>query len=332
MSLWSVFLLSSLMSWGGEPKSEAKPLTLYTARNQDLITPVLKAYKQHSGEDIQVVTGQAGSLVQKLLREGKKSPADLLMTVDAGYLVQAADKGLLLPLKPSYITHVPQELRAPEHLWVGVSLRARTLFYNSDKVKSSELSSYEALAQPQWKGRLCLRTSRKVYNQSLVAGLLERHTQDKVEAMVKGWVRNLARPVFTSDTQLLEAIDKGLCDVGIANTYYLARLQSEGQAQNVKPFWPSLDKGGVHVNISGVGVVKTSPQKERALNFIKWLLSDEAQKIFADANHEYPVVDAVKPTDIVKSWGTFQRDPTPLTKVGRRQREAVMLMDKARYL
>jgi iron(III) transport system substrate-binding protein len=307
-------------------------LVLYSSRNSDLLQPVLKAYQKETGVVVRHIEGSAGSLVQKLVREGDKSPADLLITVDVGHLIHGAQSGLLEPLAANEMTQrVPVHLRDDQWQWLGLSLRARTIFYNKKKVKPQELVSYQDLAHPKWKGRLCLRTSRKVYNQSLVAGLIGRLGQAETEKVVKGWVSNLARPVFTSDTHLLEAIDKGRCDVGIANTYYLARLQKKGEAQNVGIFWPTQDNGGTHVNISGVGILKTSKNKQQALRFVNWLVSDSAQKVFAEANDEYPVVPLVPLSKLIQSWGPYHMDTTPLSQIGEHQKQAVQLMDRARY-
>ena len=330
MSRWFCLILISILaplhSQGGEA------LTLYTSRNTELIEPVIQAYEKAFGVKIKHINGAAGSLIQKLIREGKNTPADILITVDAGHLVHAADQNLLQKVSSKILEQsVPSALRDSQSRWFAVSLRARTIFYNADKVEPKELKSYSDLADPKWKGRLCLRTSRKVYNQSLVASLLGRMNEKDLSRTLSGWVDNLARPVFTSDTHLLEAIANGKCEVGIANTYYLARLQRDGQAKNVKVFWPSKENGGVHVNISGVGLVKESKNKEQAQKFMEWLVSEEAQKIFANANDEYPVVHGVPPVPVLKSWGPFVSDPTPLTEIGKNQKRAILLIDKARY-
>ncbi len=310
----------------------ADTLTLYTSRNTDLIEPVIQAYEKTFPVKIKHINGSAGTLIQKLTREGKNTPADILITVDAGHLVHAAELGLLQKVaSKTLLQSVPSTLRDPDNRWFAVSLRARAIFYNMDKVDPKELKSYEDLADSKWKGRLCLRTSHKVYNQSLVASLLGRMSEKDLTRTLSGWVKNLARPVFTSDTHLLEAISNSQCDVGIANTYYLARLQRNGQAKNVKVFWPNQKNGGVHVNISGVGLVKESKNKELGQKFMEWLVSDKAQKIFANANDEYPVVKSVSSVPILQAWGTFVADPTPLTEIAKNQKRAIHLIDKARY-
>ncbi len=307
-------------------------LMVYTSRKSHLVEPLFKAYEKKTGIKIKHINGDDGPLIQKLKTEGEKTPADLLMTVDAGHLVFAASLGLLSSLEGlKEYKSIKPELRDPKGLWMALSLRARTIFYNKDKVKESELLSYEDLALPQWKNRLCLRTSRKVYNQSLVAAMIERLGEVKTFQVMKGWVKNLAKPVMTSDEILLQAIDKGFCHVGIANTYYFARIQKKGEGQNVGVFWPKKSAGGVHVNISGVGLVKHSKNKKQALDLVDWLLSSEAQKIFASLNDEYPVRENVEISETIKKWGTFDQDPTPLDAIGKNQKKAVQIMDRARY-
>ncbi len=323
-------IFSVLTIWAQAPA--AKPLMVYTSRKSHLVEPLFKAYEKKTGVKIKHINGDDGPLIQKLKQEGSSTPADLLITVDAGHLVFAAELGLLAPLTElQNLSVVPQELRDSKNLWTALSLRARTLFYNKNKVKDTDLKSYQDLADPRWKGRLCLRTSRKVYNQSLVASMIERLGFDKTLSVVQGWVKNLAKPVMTSDEILLTAIDKGYCDVGIANTYYLARMQKNGAGKNVSVFWPNAKEGGVHINISGVGLVQNSKNKKEAQRFIDWLLTQEAQELFAGLNDEYPVREKVKLSETIAKWGSFDRDQTPLTAIGKNQKKAVQLMDQALY-
>ena len=308
-----------------------EPLKVYSSRKPHLIKPLLDIYTKETGVSVELITGKAGALIQKLKQEGSKTPADLFITVDVGNLWQAARWGLLASLENQSFNRIPKKFRDPQNRWVGLSLRSRTLFYNNQKVKKEELKSYEDLASEKWRGKLCLRTSRKVYNQSLVAAMIVRLGEEFTEKVVRGWVSNLSKPVFTSDTQLLEAIDKGDCHVGLANTYYLARLVKEKRAKNVNLFWPSGENGGVHVNISGGGVVAHSSHPRKAEDLLKWLTEKKAQKIFAELNDEYPVVKGVSVSPLLKSWGTFEPEPLSLDQVGSYQKKAVLLMDKVHY-
>ncbi len=313
--------------------AESSPeLTVYTSRKTHLIEPLFEAYSKKTGVSIKHINGKAGVLIQKIKQEGAKTKADVLITVDAGNLGQAAKMGLLEPLaSKSLLQSISKKDRGTNNLWVGLSLRARTIFYNKQKVKKEELASYQGLADEKWRGRLCLRTSRKVYNQSLVAALISRLGEDRTKKIVEGWVNNLTKPVFTSDSQLLEAIDNGICQVGIANTYYLARMIKKGDASNVGVFWPKQSDGGVHVNVSGAGVIKSSAHKKQAVAFLEWLVTKEAQAIFAGLNDEYPVVEGVAPSETIKKWGAFSREDVSLTEIGALQKKAVFLMDSVKY-
>ncbi len=307
-------------------------LTVYTSRKTHLIEPLFKAYFKKTGVVINHVNGKDGVLIQKLQQEGSKTKADLLITVDAGNLTNAAEKGVLAPIdSKTLLSKVGPKNRGKNNQWVALSLRARTIFYNKDLVKKADLKSYADLADPKWKGKLCLRTSRKVYNQSLVAAMIQKEGEKQTKEVVEGWVANLAKPVFTNDTKLLEAIDKGICQVGVANTYYMARLAEKGEAKKVEVFWPAKEDGGVHVNVSGAGVVKASSKKKQATEFLEWLVTDEAQKIFAGLNNEYPVIDNVKLTEVLQKWGQFDREMVPLDSIAPLQKKAVLLMDSAKY-
>ncbi|HAB92569.1 MAG TPA: iron ABC transporter substrate-binding protein, partial [Pseudomonas sp.] len=191
------------------------------------------------------------------------------------------------------------------------------------------LSTYEALADENWDGRLCLRTSKKVYNQSLTATLIETHGAEKTEKLVKGWINNLATDVFSDDTALLEAINAGQCDVGIVNTYYFGRLHKQNPDLKVKLFWPNQDDRGVHVNLSGAGITKYAPHADEARKLLEWMTTDEAQSIFAGVNQEFPANPGVAPSEEVAAWGEFKADTIPVEVAGKRQAEAIRLMDRA---
>jgi iron(III) transport system substrate-binding protein len=256
----------------------------------------------------------------------------LLITVDAGNLWHAAEEGVLQPVKSNVLDQrVPEHLRDPEGHWYGVTVRARTIVYNTQNVSDGELSTYEDLASEKWKGRLCLRTSKKVYNQSLVAMMISRHGEEKTSQIVKGWVDNLALPPFSNDTKTIEAVLSGQCDVAIVNTYYFGRLEKKGETQNAALFWPNQESSGVHVNISGIGLTGHAPNKEKAIKFLEWMVSDKAQSMLANLNMEYPVASSVESSDIVKGWGSFKSDDINLAEAGRLQAQAVRLMDKVGY-
>ena len=325
-------LAAVLATGAAAPLAGAEALVVYSARNEQLIKPVFDAYTRETGVEVKFTTGDAAVLIERLAAEGRNSPADLLMTVDAGELWNAAQRGLLQPVKSATLErNVPAHLREPEGRWFGLSMRARTIFYSPQRVDARTLSTYEALAQPAWKGRLCLRTSKKVYNQSLVAMMISRDGEAKTEQVVRGWVSNLATEVFANDTALLEAIAAGQCDVGIANTYYYGRIVKERPDFPVKPFWANQASGGVHVNISGAGVTRHSRRAAAATRFLEWLSSPSAQAHFAAVNMEFPVNPAAAVDPLVKSWGSFQPSLINVAEAGRLQPAAVRLMDRAGY-
>jgi iron(III) transport system substrate-binding protein len=310
----------------------ADDLVVYSARNEQLIKPLFDLYQKETGTNIQFITDKEGPLMQRLKAEGANSPADILLTVDAGNLWQATEMGLLKPVSSKVLEkNVPKHLRDPGNRWFGLSVRARTIVYNTQKVQANELSTYEDLATAKWKGRLCLRTSKKVYNQSLVAMMIAQHGEAETEKIVRGWVGNLATDVFADDTKMMEAIAAGQCDVGIANTYYFGRLVEKKPDLPLKLFWPNQKTEGVHVNVSGAGVTTNSRHEAAAIRFIEWLSSDKAQNLFADVNLEYPVNPAIKPDAIVAAWGTFKQNPINVAKAGELQTSAVKLMDRAGY-
>ncbi|MCC6208401.1 MAG: Fe(3+) ABC transporter substrate-binding protein [Gammaproteobacteria bacterium] len=310
----------------------AAELIVYSERNESLIKPLFDAYTQETGVDIRFITDQAGPLLERLKAEGENTPADLLITVDAGNLWLAAQVGVLSSVASEVLTtNIPAHLRDPDNRWFGLSVRARTIVYSPDRVRPGELTTYEDLASPKWKGRLCLRTSKKVYNQSLVAMMLERLGPKETEQVVRGWVRNLATTPFSNDTMLMEAIAAGQCDVGIVNTYYFGRLQREKPDIKLSLFWPNQNSSGVHVNVSGAGITRYAKHRTEAVRLLEWLSAGEAQGAFADMNLEYPANPQVQPDPAVAAWGSFTPDTINVTVAGRRQAEAVMLMDRAGY-
>ncbi len=312
--------------------ASADEVVVYSARKEHLIKPLFDRYTQETGVTIRYITDKAGPLLQRLKAEGKRTPADMLMTVDAGNLWHAAESGVLAKLdSPVLMANVPANLRDAEGRWFGLSERARTIVYSTDRVKPSELSSYEDLADAKWKGRLCLRTSKKVYNQSLVATLIARLGEEKAEQVVSGWVENLAAVPFSNDTKTMQAVTAGQCDVAIVNTYYFGRLQKDEPGVKLALFWPNQDSSGVHINVSGAGVTKHAKHPAAAQKLLEWLSSEAAQGDFAGNNMEYPVNPRVAADATVSAWGTFKADTLNVNEAGRLQTAAIRLMDRAGY-
>lgn len=326
-TIFNLILLSCLLS-----QTMAKELVVYTSRKEHLIKDIFNRYSKESGVEIKYKTGKAPALIQTLKAEGKNTAADLFMTVDAGNLWHAANKDLLAPIESQILkTNVPKHLRDEKNRWFGLSIRARTLVYNTKKTNSTELSSYEDLASEKWKGRLCLRTSKKVYNQSLVAMLIDQLGEKKTEEIVKGWVKNTVE-IFSNDTSVIKAVASGQCDVGIVNTYYFGRLMKKDPSLPVKIFWPNQKSYGVHINISGAGVTKHSKNKNEAKKFLEWLASEQAQNKYAQINMENAILDKVEQAEEVKSWGSFKPNESfSLSKAGQLQARAIKLMRRANY-
>lgn len=327
-------LIAALMVVIMSSLSFSAEVVVYSARKDHLIKPLFDAYKKETGVNVKYITGKAAPLMQRLKSEGKNTPADLLITVDAGNLWHAANEGLLQSVDSEALSkNVPIHLRDMQNRWFGLSVRARTIVYSTERVDQSKLSTYEDLGNSHWKGRLCLRTSKKVYNQSLVAMFIAEHGEKNTEEIVKSWVNNLATEPFSNDTKVMEAIKSKQCDVGIVNTYYFGRLQKKDPKIPLALFWPNQNQkgSGVHVNVSGAGVTRHAKNRNEAIKLLEWLSSDKAQSLFADANMEYPANPRVAPHNAVISWGSFKQNLINVEKAGELQAKSVMLMDRVGY-
>lgn len=307
-------------------------VTVYSARAEHLIEPLFDKFTAETGIQVRYITDTEAALIARLQTEQERTPADALLTVDAGNLWHATDVGMLQPLDSDIIeTNVPGNLRASDDTWAALSIRARTIAYSTERVDPSELSTYEALADDNWDGRLCLRTSAKVYNQSLVASMIASLGEQRAEEVVSGWVNNLAVDPMSNDTMTIQAVEAGACDVAIVNTYYFGRLEAENPDIPVALFWPNQDGRGVHINVSGMGITRYAKHPELARQLIEWLSSEEAQRDFAGLNREYPVNPAVEAVPEVQAWGDFKRDTLNVEQLGALQADAIRLMDRAGY-
>jgi len=321
----------------GEAATAPAELVVYSERREPLIQPVFDRYTEETGIRVRYLTDTTPVLIERLVAEGANTRADILMAVDAGNLWQAAERGVLAPLESAELeAAIPANYRDPQGRWFGLSLRARTIVHSTQRVQPDELSTYEDLADPKWRGRLCLRSSRKVYNQSLTATLIERLGAEQAEAVLEGWVANLATDPFPDDTMLINAVAAGQCDVGIVNSYYFGRVQRDTPDVPVAIFWPNQpDSGangsGVHVNVSGAGITANAPNPEAARDFLVWLASGPVQKQFAEVNFEFPARLGVDVDPLVAAWGGFEADPIDVVVAGRRQSEAVRMMDRVRW-
>tara|TARA_Y100000739_G_scaffold201125_1_gene185738 strand:- start:1413 stop:2408 length:996 start_codon:yes stop_codon:yes gene_type:complete len=318
-----------LVSCAYEPADE---LTIYTSRQPQLIEPIVEKFSIETGIKVNFLSGNAQELMERIDVEGDNSPADIFMTVDAGVLWQAAERDIFSSTNSKILEeNIPSYLRDPENKWFGLSKRARTIVYSNDQFNDNDFSTYEDLADPKWKGKLCLRTSKKVYNRSLMASMIDAYGFEKAKEVVTGWISNLATEVFSNDTNALKAVSSGQCGLTIVNTYYLARLLDDPQYDNLTLFWANQSDRGVHVNISGAGIVKTSKNKQAATLLLEYLSSEKAQDFYASANKEYPVLDGAMVHASIKDWGEFIEDNINVGKLGSLQKEAVFLAQEVGY-
>ncbi len=305
-------------------------VVIYSARHYGQ-EAAFDAFTRKTGIALKIFNGNTGELFERLKAEGERTPADILLTVDAGNLWNAARAGLLARTdSPELQTNIPAHLRDPEGRWVGLTVRARTIAYNTQKVKPAELSTYEALGDPRWKGRLCLRTSSYIYNQSLLATMIKRHGEPKTEAIVKGWVANQPT-LINGDTKIVEALAAGQCDVGVINHYYLARLLAKDAKLPVGIFWANQQTTGTHVNVSGAGVTAHAKHRAEAVKFLEYLSSPEAQQMFADLSFEFPANPQAAINPLVAGWGKFKQDDVNIASAGEFQAAATRLADRAGY-
>jgi iron(III) transport system substrate-binding protein len=314
----------------------SQEVNVYSARKENLIKPLLDRYAEETGVKVNLVTGKADALLKRLQSEGRNTPADLLLTVDAGRLHRAKAAGVLTAVSSETLQDaVPAAYRDSEGYWYGLSLRVRPIMAVRGKVRSGELTSYEALADPAWKGRICTRSSDNIYNQSLVASMIASVGEEKTEAWARGLVANFARPPRGGDRDQIKAAAAGLCDIAIANTYYLAMMLDEGSAQEraaaekLTIIWPNQKGRGAHVNVSGIGLTAAAPNRDNAIALMEYLASEAAQRWYAETNHEYPVRHGVPISDTLEGWGEFKADGLNLSVLGELNAEAVRLMDRA---
>jgi iron(III) transport system substrate-binding protein len=323
-------LLLPIALLAAAPARAAEEVVIYSARHYGQ-EAAFDAFTRATGIEIKMLNGDAGQMFERLKAEGDKTRADVLLTVDAGNLWNAARAGLLSPVTSAELTkNIPAHLRDPEHRWFGLTVRARTIMYSTKKVNPADLSTYEALGDPRWRGRLCLRNSSHIYNQSLLATMIKRHGVPRTEEIVRGWVAN--QPVLINgDTKILEAIAAGQCDVGVTNTYYLARILAKDPSFPVAPFWANQQSTGTHVNVSGAGVTAHAKNRANAVKLLEFLSSVPAQQMFADTSLEFPANPKAEVSPVVRAWGAFRQDDVNVAAAGELQAAATRLADRVAY-
>lgn len=335
VGLGALALLSTMAPLTAPSAGASEAVNIYSYREEALLRPLLEAFAARTGIRANLVTVKEDALLERLKNEGANSPADILMTVDAARLIAAREAGVFQKIEsPGLTALIPEQFRDPEGYWFALSVRARPILYARNRVKPADLSSYETLAEPRWKGKICIRSSSSAYNQSLVASLIAHHGPERAEAWAKGLVANFARTPKGGDRDQILAVAAGECDVAVVNTYYLAGMlkspdpAQRAAAEKVAVFWPNQDGRGVHVNVSGVGVAKFARNRASAVKLIEFLVSDEAQRIFAEKIEEYGVRPTVEPSPTLAAWGPFKADTLPLASLARHNAEAARLADR----
>ena len=310
-------------------------VNVYTTRQPELIEPVMEAFTEETGIAVNLAFVEDG-LVERLKAEGARSPADLVMTVDIANLQQIVDAGVVQPVESDVLTAaIPAELRSDENLWFGLTTRARIVYASKDRVAEGEITTYEDLASEKWEGRICTRSGLHNYNLALVSALVAHNGEEAARAWAEGVRGNLARKPEGNDRAQVKAIWAGECDISLGNTYYMGlMLEDEEQtawADSVRIVFPTFENGGTHVNVSGVAMTQAAPNREEALQLMEYLVSPEAQTIYAQLNHEYPVLAGAGVSDTVAAWGEFEADAMDLTEIAGQRPVALRIMEEVNF-
>ncbi len=309
----------------------ADEVNLYSHRQPELIQPLLDAFTAETGIAVNVAFVDKG-MAERLTAEGDRSPADLVLTVDIGRLIELVEAGVTQAVNdPTLTDNIPAEFRDPANQWFGLTTRARIVYSSVERVKPGEITTYEDLADPKWKGRLCMRSGLNDYNVALTAAYLAHHSPAETTAWLTGLKANLARKPTGGDRDQVKSIWAGECDIALGNTYYIGQMLTDPEqvdyAKAVRIDFPVFDGGGTHMNVSGIAMTKAAPNKAAALKLMEWLTSDEAQKIYAETNHEFPVKAGVPRSDLVRAWGDFTPDTITLAEIAANRPAAVKLIE-----
>ncbi|MBN9668981.1 Fe(3+) ABC transporter substrate-binding protein [Roseibium aggregatum] len=312
-------------------------VNIYSYRQPDLIKPLLEAFTSETGVKTNVIFASKG-LGERIATEGESSPADVLLTVDIGRLDGAKQLGITQPVVSDVVeSNVPAEFRDPEGHWIGLTNRARIVYASRDRVDQDSIT-YEELADPKWKGRICTRSGQHVYTIGLIASMVAHHGEEKTEEWLSAVRNNLARKPAGNDRAQVQAIFAGECDIALGNTYYMGLMQTNEKepaqkewAESVRILFPNSEGRGSHVNLAGIVMIKGAPNPDNALKLIEFLSSDGAQKIYAETNHEYPVKPGVEVSERVQSWGEIKKDPLPLADIARHRKAASTIVDKVGF-
>ena len=316
-------------------KADAGEVNLYSSRHYDTDLALYEDFTEQTGIAVNLIEADADALIERIRSEGEFSPADLLITVDAGRLWRAEEAGILSPVQSNVLAErLPIYLRHPDGLWFGLSTRARVIIYNKDAGEPEGLESYADLADPAFRGDICIRSSSNIYNISLLSSIIANRGEEAAQAWAESVVANFARRPQGNDTAQIEAVAAGQCRIAVVNTYYLARYAGGDEDERamfdkIGVIFPNQDGSGAHINISGAGVVKTAPNRANAIQFLEYLTSESAQRYFADGNNEYPAVGGLEANSAVEQLGSFKPDTLNAAEIGRNQAKAVEIFDRA---
>src|SRR5210317_2167667 len=315
--------------------SQAADVNVYSYRQPELIKPLTDAFTAQTGINVNVAYLQKG-MVERMKTEGRRSPADVVLTVDISRLSAVVNEGLTQPVESANLSqNVPELYRDPNGHWYGLTTRARIVYASKDRVAEGEVTTYEDLADPKWQGRICTRSGTNAYNVALTSAVIHHHGQEGATAWLQGVKDNLARKPQGNDRAQVKAIWAGECDISIGNTYYMGQMLSDPEQQawadSVRILFPVFENGGVHVNVSGVAMAKHAPNPDQALALIEFLTSPSAQEIYADANFEYPIAVGTDPNAVVSSWGTFKADDLNVTELAKHRGAALQMTEQVDF-
>lgn len=313
----------------------ADEINIYSHRQPELIQPIIDAFTAETGITVNIAFVDKG-MSERLVAEGDRSPADLVLTVDIARLTQVVDAGVTQPVESEVLAaNIPAELRDDANHWFGVTTRARIVYASKDRVAEGEVTTYEDLADPKWAGRICIRSGTNDYNVALAAAVMAHHGEEATKSWLEGLKANLARKPDGGDRDQVMAIAAGECDIAIGNTYYIGQMlanpDQKAAAEAVNIVFPTFTDGGTHVNVSGVALTKAAPNKDNAIRFMEWLSGDAAQKIYAETNYEFPVKAGVEKSALVASWGEFTADTKPLSEVAKLRPAALKLIEEVNF-
>lgn len=330
-----ITLFTALSLFSSAAFSASQEVNVYSYRQPFLVQPMFDKFTEQSGIKVNVVFAKKG-LAERLTREGRNSPADLIFTVDIGRLMEVTNKNLVQKVDSTLLeNNIPAQYRDPEGRWFGLTTRTRSIYASKERANLADIQNYEDLSKPVWKGRICTRSGKHPYNLALIASMIAHHGEAEAKTWLEGVKSNLARKPQGNDRAQVKAINEGICDLSLGNNYYFGKMLSDKDqvawANSVHLTFPNQNNRGTHVNISGMALTKHAPNKANAIKLMEFLTEDFAQGLYAEQNYEYPVNAKVSPSDLVKSWGSFKSDTLPLADIANLRKRAAQMVDEVAF-